>query len=552
MLPRPSRFEPIAAYGVVLLTLVIFVLQFRTLYTMPVYDSVRWGGDETWLMREFGNQALHGVMSYPESFGGAKRTDGVLAGSMWVDAVIYGLPGALFFPAHDYVSVGRTVTSILALVLLLSIFYILRESNVSSLIAALATLLLVACQGFVWASHSARYDLLTGLALIWFCYYLAHQANPSNVRMFSIGIVGALMICCSRHLLLLGLAASLAFLYEQKVWKQPSRLWSWLGGSALGAVFLSGVYFLGAHEFSLFGRGGTEGSYTFVLNQIPIFRPFSRNVQVSNWVERFHLFERDAPGVLVLTVVAIIFGIGYRLSNRSNRAVSKSLSQSMRFWWKATILCTIVWLLAEGSRPYYLFHITPLLVLAGILSIDQWIRETAEHDVRRIIGVAILLLAIGLDIGRAVPNNILGGRIAQDQRLAINKFLTEANRSESHKARILLDVAGLDRALPDTARQILTLDMFQPPHETVALVNKLITNKIDYVILRSSPVSSPFEPGRSLLPHVLDSIGTVQDQMTGFFYDDGRSYDAPLSELFAQGFDTLKLYRLTPSIAANR
>src|SRR5438132_7308211 len=97
----------------------IFVLQLRSLYTVPVFDSVRWGGDETWLMREFGNQAQNGVMSYPESYQTSRgsgvshervsheRTDGVLAGSMWVDALVYGATGHAFFPQHDYATIGR-------------------------------------------------------------------------------------------------------------------------------------------------------------------------------------------------------------------------------------------------------------------------------------------------------------------------------------------------------------------------------------------------------------------------------------------------------------
>src|SRR5665213_3267167 len=168
MLSRPINGQ-LSRYGAFLVlvgALVVFALQLRTLYTVPVYDSVRWGGDETWLMREFGDQASHGVMSYPESFGGGQRTDGVLAGSMWVDALIYGATGNLFFPAHDYVSVGRTVTALLALLLIASIYFILRKLRVSPLLASASVLLVVACQGFVWAAHSARYDLLTGLALI--------------------------------------------------------------------------------------------------------------------------------------------------------------------------------------------------------------------------------------------------------------------------------------------------------------------------------------------------------------------------------------------------
>src|SRR5579884_3871622 len=100
MRSRLLRPRNLVVYFVLGITLVVFVRQLETLYTVPVFDSVRWGGDETWLMREFGNQAHRGVMSYPESFGGRPRTDGVLAGSMWVDALLYGTPGYILFPKY--------------------------------------------------------------------------------------------------------------------------------------------------------------------------------------------------------------------------------------------------------------------------------------------------------------------------------------------------------------------------------------------------------------------------------------------------------------------
>ncbi|HZK77219.1 MAG TPA: hypothetical protein VFD13_09950, partial [Candidatus Kapabacteria bacterium] len=376
-----------------------------------------------------------------------------------------------------------------------------------------------------------RYDLLTGLTLIWFCYYLSGQTNASRSQMFLAGIIGVAAICFSRHLLLLCLGASLVFLFQQRVWKRPALLWAWLAGSAVASHILSVVYFAGAGEFSLFGRGGSEGSYSFVLNQIPILRPFSRNAQVSNLMERFHLLKMDAPGIIIVIGVSIFLALAYWILGGRVGRVRAAKNTAQRFFLSCTVVCTIVWLLAEGSRPYYLFHIVPLLVIGGALALELW------SEMGALIVVAV---AIAFGATRAIPANVLGAAIARDQSAAITKFLSET----PHNSRVLLDVAGLDRALPDTSREVLTLDMFQPPHESAALIQKLLSNQIDFVILRSSPVSSPFEPGRALLPHVLDSIGTVRDSALGFFYDDGRSYDASLGELQRQGLDTLRLCRV--------
>ncbi len=149
-------------------------------------------------------------------------------------------------------------------------------------------------------------------------------------------------------------------------------------------------------------------------------------------------------------------------------------------------------------------------------------------------------------MSHAIPSPVFGETIARDQQSAVARLLSEATTNSHRKSRILLDVAGLDRGLADTSREVLTLDMFQPPANAAALIHKLHTNHIDYVMLRSSSIGTPFEPGRALIPHVLDSIGEVQDSALGLFYDDGRSYDASFGQLMDQGLDTLRLYRVPP------
>ncbi|MDP4198844.1 MAG: hypothetical protein Q8922_02620 [Bacteroidota bacterium] len=541
---RRAKRDSAIAYLILAASLAIYVLQLRSLYVVPVADSVRWGGDETWLMREFGNQAAHGVMAYPEHFGNATRTDGVLAGSMWVNALIYGVTGHVFFPAHDFAAIGRTVTAILGLILILSLFLILRRLETRPVIAACAVALLTISQGFAWATHCARYDLLTGLVLLGYVYFLARQSETqmNTRRAFWTGFTAIGLLIFSRHMLTLPAGATLAFILSVKLWRDRRILSSWLLGVLSAATTLSLAYWLGAGEFSLFGRGGSMGSFSFVLQQIPIARPFSRNVQISNLIERYNLFAGDAPGVLLLAAVAIILAISYMVwqwrMRRHGRQLRLAMAPAQTFAMLATVFCIIGWCLFQGSRPYYLFHITPLVIACGAIVLELF----AEVHTARWFGssgaIAVLVAGIGMQASHAIPATAFGAAVVRDQSAAIRRLLEEA----PPKSRILVDVAGLNFALMDTTHQILTLDMFQPPPTAEDAVSKLRANKIDFVILRSSPVGTPFEPGRSLLPHVLDSIGGARDTMLGFFYDDGRNYDASLDRLIEQGLDTLKLY----------
>jgi hypothetical protein len=545
---RPRSPRDLAAIFLLVLSLVVFGLQLRSLYTVPVFDAARWGGDETWLMREFVHQAEHGALIYPESFGEPVRTNGVLAGSMWGNALIYGVSGIIFFPQFDYVSIGRTVTAILALLLIGSLYFISRRIGVSPFLSASAVAVMVLSKGFVLAAHSARYDLLTGLVLIWYCYYLSKIEVAGMRQTFIAGALGIFTICFSPHLLTLSAGASLAFLIGIRMWQKPSKLSAWIVGTAAGIAVLSVSYMVGSGEFSLFGRGGKAGIFSFVLNEIPILRPFSRNVQLSNITERFQLLLTDLPEMLFAVGISMALLVTYYLRRRRNLergiAFDITFSKSQRFFLYSAFLCTLLWLLTEGSRPYYLFHIAPMLLMACGIIVERSFKTFSRQQLVELGCFIFMSFVIIFGLNHAIPDSKFGEFISHDQQSAVTTFLQEVRNTSQQKSRILFDVAGLDRALMDTSTQVLTLDMFQPPPNAELLVNKLRSNNIDYIVLRSSPAGTAFEPGRALIPHVLDSIGVIQDSMLGFFYDDGRSYGASIGELRKQGLDTLRLYRL--------
>src|SRR5207237_1742863 len=104
-----------------------------------------------------------------------------------------------------YASVGRTVTALLGLILLASLYGILRKLGVSPILAAGSVALVVLNQGFVWAVHSARYDLLTGLSLLWLVFFFSKENKFSLGRCFFLRFATIGAILFSRHLLTLAL-----------------------------------------------------------------------------------------------------------------------------------------------------------------------------------------------------------------------------------------------------------------------------------------------------------------------------------------------------------
>lgn len=541
--PRGSR---LVAWAILTVSLLLFLVQLGTLYVVPIPDAVRWGGDETWLMREFGNQAHHGVMAYPESFDGTTRTDGLLAGSMWVEALLYGAAGNTFSPAHSLVDVGRTVTAVISLALLTLVWIVCRRLRVSRELSAIAVLLLVSSRAFVLATHSARYDILTGAALLAMLATLSVLA-PRRRTGWPLVLAGALAvggIIFSRHLLTLALAVSIMFAVRQKLWDDLKRFFAYASGAIVTLGILILAYVAGAKELTLFGHGGGFGSYDFVLRQLPILRPFSRSVQVSNLMERYDLLTNEAPGLLLAILIAIGVAVSYLIWRAVLRLLHKDVQVTtgldQRFFVTSAFLSLLAWLLLQGARPYYAMHILPVAIVAAALVL-QWLNETFELSaILRYPVPTLLLLVTALQIPSWNINGDIGARIVHDQREATIALISQTTPS----SRVLVDVAGLNWALQSAPGRTLTLDMFQPPPNDDELQQKLAANHITHLLIRSARGVS-FEPGRAQLARYLVQHAALIDRRVGFFYDDGRDYDSTLSSLLRQRTDTLSLYQVS-------
>jgi hypothetical protein len=153
---------------------------------------------------------------------------------------------------------------------------------------------------------------------LWYVYFLARQSSIvlTNKRSFLLGAISVGLVIFSRHLLTLPVAAIIAFIFITSLWKHKNLFGRFVLGAVASLVILAIVYWLGSGELSLFGRGGTMGSYAFVLRQIPIARPFSRNVQISNLLERYNLFASDAPGVLLIIFSCVVLIVLYKIWQR--------------------------------------------------------------------------------------------------------------------------------------------------------------------------------------------------------------------------------------------
>jgi hypothetical protein len=140
-----SRREEILFSAMLLLATAIFLLDVQSLYTTPIPDSYLWWGDESWLMIEFRNQILHGVFSQPYALGSTlTHGSGIVFGNMWLTALLYGLPASMIRPeTMDIVLLGRTITTICAITLLIALYEAVRNITSERVLALFSVLLLL-------------------------------------------------------------------------------------------------------------------------------------------------------------------------------------------------------------------------------------------------------------------------------------------------------------------------------------------------------------------------------------------------------------------------
>jgi hypothetical protein len=280
----------ILPFMLLLMAAVLFASQLRSLLVFPEPNSLRWFGDETWLMSEAKQQITTAVVRYPLAIGSQLEFGkGLMLSMTWLSAVLYGLP--VWIILHDAVAVGRCVTAALALLLLIALYASSRVLGASRLAAALAVLLLISTRSFFFASHSARPDLLAGMIVLLVVTFGTRKSErpPRIIHSmrwwFGCGAIFMfLAVSSSIHLLTLLAPVALFFFWRiTENEKQPHSRRRAAIASAAGMLsmltLLVLAYYFANRSLDLFPA--SAGQFHDVLHSIPIFRPFSRSVQVN-------------------------------------------------------------------------------------------------------------------------------------------------------------------------------------------------------------------------------------------------------------------------------
>jgi hypothetical protein len=515
------------------LALVLFLVQLSSLFVFPLPNSLRWFGDETWLMSEAKSQISMGIVRYPLAVGSTlEHSKGVVLSLTWLSSLLYGLPAALI--NADPVIIGRIVTAALSLILSITLYLCARRLGANRLSASVAVLLLISSRTFFFASHSCRPDVLASFVVIGFvatCTLLSRNVTErSRLWWFSFGAtVTFLAITSSIHLLTLVVPASIFFVWRLNVQKQLRHWVEFATGAAVMLGILVFVYYVTTGSLTLFAPASGRVQFNDVLSSIPILRPFSRSVQTANIIIRIKQFIAEAPQLyLLLLALPVLLNTNWRKENRHTFTI-------------ASLIVFLSWLLLQGAEITYLIHILPLLALGLALATTK-ILEYGKYQLAiktLLIVTAVASFIYGLH--DALEAKVHAEIIDHSNESAVANISHAIARTWGYPGipRVVTEPPALDRLSMIASVQTITDHFISFPLNQESLDSFFISEHINYVVLYNSPTYPKDRPLTDSFYQGVCKSATLVDEEIGMTGDAGRSYfhDSPWR-------DTLLLFKL--------
>jgi hypothetical protein len=518
-----SRNQQWLTYAVWIAAIGVFIYELTSLYRTPLVDSYLWWGDESWLMLEFRSQLVTGYFHHPYAFGSSLHTtSGLLFSNMWLTALIYGVPAAIFH-SFDIAFVGRTVTAVLSALLLCATYVGARRVGASRAGSALAVLLVVTTRTFFLTSHSARYDILSALVIVLLFSKLAVLARRGlTVRdAFIVGLLftGSLMV--SVHVLL-----ALAFAVPLVIVLRSDHRGKSVAAFAVAALvplilFVIVAFLSGSH--SLFGYSGQSGYYSQIAN-VPALRPFSRSVQLANLHQRLDMALKLAGPLTLLVGCGLALAMIPGLRRR----------RSLKLWW-LPLATLVAWLLFESSAPTsYLVYIVPVIAVSIVVLLSSLPTS--------------IIAAIALVLTVTAPIMLHNAEVLGTELMTNNTSAVEGavNYIRSHpQPGPVLTINLAVHVLERERVPIMTTQFIEFPATTATPDSVLRQNNVHYMLLYQSALHPDYM--REILPltAIARTRGTLVYGSVAPLTDIARDYFHSGSRITSRATpDTLQLYML--------
>lgn len=482
-------------------------------------------------MLEFRNQMMQGIFLHPYAFSSSlAHGSGIIFSNMWLTALFYGTPAALISPERmDIVLLGRSITAIFAFTLLIALYEIVRKLTSDRLLALFSVFLLLTSRTFFFTSHSARYDILSALAILTGVYILLRIRRP--VAMLHAAIIGCIVAATSLvtiHVTLaLALAAIVVVLYHAGK-RCPSALAAFVVGVGF---FIFVVFTVSAirGESTLFGTSGTT-SFALNVHDIPALRLFSRSVQFANLAQRWSMFRMYGFGYILIFVGIAIIALFQYLRKRGRIPIPLSTM--------IVVAVLLSWIELESAAPSsYLIYVLPVLSVAVGLALQCIVRE--QFRIWVIVAANIILGILAFHDMRMTHGK--GSTLMSANAYAIGAALGTIEEKDSGiRPLVLAFNPAVHEVLRDTNVRLMTTQFIEYPLTTASVDSILRKEGVNYVLVYTSTIRPDYMREVGPIRAALARIATPVWERSGYFTDIDRSYfDTTLSEP-----DTLRLYRI--------
>lgn len=506
----------------------VVVAQAVSLFSIPVPDSIRWFGDESWLMRESMTQGSEGVVRYPEALSSTlAHPKGVILGSTFIRSLLYGVPANLLYPQLNPVDVGRAVSMICGLLVCVVMWVYLRRATQETLLPAIALVALTTCFSFFANSHSARPDMLGGLVILGAAILFTNIEWRGNKQLFGTGALLAFVaLGISTHVMLMLAGFALWMLWRRRDELGTRGILTIAGGSLAYVALIVVIRLVLEEKIYIRGPSGQAAEFGDVWRDIPLLQLFSFSAQSTVLAAKASLIWKEALPLVGL----ILFALG---SRTLKRVPVSSLKRPMGSY---AVVALLLWYFAERYHPSYLIHILPLL----IVSVTLLIHKRSGEGMRMLLGsMAIVWVLLWHAEYWPMVERLQG--VARANEKAVHE-LTELITREGKRPLIMTE-ASMTRALMGDSSVGFMTTHFQffpdtPQSISAVLAKHHVTHALMFQTARYGYDRNAIDP----LLKTLYQEGRLIARSSGTFFDISRDYRSDNAWVPQQ--DTILLFQL--------
>ncbi|HZK75584.1 MAG TPA: hypothetical protein VFD13_01635, partial [Candidatus Kapabacteria bacterium] len=542
MLSVPERLEGLAVVVLAIAALTFLGISAHALYLYPVPDSYRWYGDETWLLLGWKNLIAHGHMVIPVALQSAiVKSPGLWLGSGWFTALWYGLPQLLFPPPFDPISIGRSVSFLFAFATFFLIGFAGYRLRLSASITAFSIVLLMITRAMTFASHSARYDMITGFAVVAFIAFFAIRVSPNSPdqprkhrprcsRRFAFWLGCVAFLACltiSPHAGALLLLPTVFIAWYFGAFRTARHTLSLVAGVCIAFAALAVVYLLANHELALTGIASGDNETSAYLRHLPIMHLFSWSAERHQLGAKLDYLWDEAPAFAFVFLLI---------------ALSEILLLMRRVHHEATLFLTICLAcvllsgaIFQSTLPYYISYFLPLAALTFAAHLQEWAKSVWLHPTVAVVSLLLTAEIFAIRLPELSNAATMGKRLDDANIAAVQAAIEQTSRNWEPGAvhpLILAQGPAIHELLRDTTIRVMSEAFLFFPLRRELPDSVIAHADVNYILDYGKPMTPEYEVAIRKWKPIFFRSGTLLDRTLDYFHDTA-------SEL-----DTLTLYQV--------